>query len=264
MNGLEKKYPLKGFMDTHLHTAPDSIPRKHTDFDAARKAQCEKMRAIVIKSHIEPTSGRALQAQKETNFKVFGGVTLNNSVGGYNVDAVQASATLGGKVVWLPTISRDDTDLALKDNWEKLEEIINIILENDMILATGHLKIEDIFQVIDQANSMGLLKIIINHPLTRVVGADIQEQREMSRKAYMEHCYVACLPRHDKLDPLQIAEAIKEIGPCRCILASDLGQKHNIEPTLGFKRFISMMMGYGISENEIRRMCLINPYKLFF
>ncbi len=264
MNRLEKKYPLKGFIDTHLHTAPDNKPRLLTDIEAARKARFEKMRAVVIKSHIEPTAGRAVLAQKQTNFKVFGGVSLNDSVGGYNTNAVRASASLGGKVVWLPTISRDKEDLALKNNWDKLEEILNIILENDMILATGHLKVADIFQILDQASSMGLEKIIVNHPLTGVVGANIEEQKEMSRKAYLEHCYVACLPRHDQLDVSIIVKSIKEVGHRKCILATDLGQLHNIEPVDGFKSFISKMMKFKVSNKEIKQMCLINPYKLFF
>lgn len=262
MNRLEKKYPLKGFIDTHLHTAPDSKPRLLTDTEAAREARYEKMRAIVIKSHIEPTSGRASIAQQETNFKVFGGITLNESVGGYNVHAVKVSASMGGKVVWFPTISRDN--LTLKDNCDKVEEIINIIIENDMILATGHLKVDDIFQVLDQAKSMGLEKVIINHPLTRVVGASIEEQKEMSRNAYIEHCYVACLPGHDLLDPVNIANAIKEVGTQRCILATDLGQIHNNKPVIGFKSFINLMMKFNLSWGEIRQMCLVNPYKLFF
>lgn len=262
MNRLEKKYLLKGFIDTHIHTAPDIKPRLLTDTEAARAARYENMGAIVIKSHIESTAGRASIAQQETNFKVFGGITLNESVGGYNVHAVKASASMGGKSVWFPTISRDN--LTLKGNWDQVEEIINTIIENDMILATGHLKVDDIFKVLDQANSMGLEKIIINHPLTRVVGASIEEQKEMSRNAYLEHCYVACLPGHDLLDPADIANAIKEVGPQRCILATDLGQKHNKEPVIGFKSFISLMIKFDVSWKDIKQMCLVNPYKLFF
>ena len=261
MNRLEKKYPLKGFIDTHLHTAPDSKPRLLSDVEAARKARLEKMRAVVIKSHTEPTSGRASIARQETNFKVFGGICLNRSVGGYNAEAVKAAAAMDGKIVWLPTISRD---LSLKDNWQHLEEIINIIRANDMVLATGHLGVTDILDVLDIASSLGLEKIMVNHPLTRVVGASVEEQREMSRKAYLEHCYVACLPGHDLLDPAIIAESIKKIGARRCILATDLGQSDNPTPAEGFKSFISMMLGYGISYREIRQMCLINPYKIFF
>ncbi len=264
MNRLEKKYPLKGFIDTHLHTAPDIKPRLLSDIEAAEAAQSEKMEAIVIKSHVEPTSGRAVIAQQQTGFKVFGGVCLNSSVGGLNLDAVKTAASMGGKVVWLPTISKDDIDLSCKGDWEKLEDVFALMVENDLILATGHLQVQDIFQVLDLAGSMGLVKIIINHPLSRVIGASIEEQKEMCRKAYLEHCYVACLPRHDELDPGRIALAIKDVGARRCILATDLGQIYNHNPNIGFKMFIKTLMELGISWKEIKMMCQMNPYQLLF
>jgi len=264
MNRLKEKYPLKGFIDTHLHTKPDIKPRLLTDMEAARAASHEKMMAIVIKSHSEPTSSRAVLAQQETGFKVFGGICLNNSMDGLNCEAVKTAASLGGKVVWLPTTSRNDIDLTLKENWQKLEEIFTVIAENDLVLATGHLSVENIFHVLDLAVSMGLEKIIINHPLTRVVGATIEEQKEMSRTAFLEHCYVACLPGHDGLDPVRIAEAIKKVGARKCIMATDLGQINNPEPVTGFKTFINLMMKSGISGRDIEKMCLTNPYKLFF
>lgn len=271
MNKLEKKYPLKGFIDTHLHTAPDSQPRLLTGLEAAKAASKEKMRAIVIKSHVEPTSGRAIISQLETGFKVFGGVCLNSSVGGLNVEAVNTAAAMGGKVVWLPTISKNKIECYLEDNlnflgdnWNALEDILTVIIENDLILATGHLEVEKIFQVLDLAVSMGLDKIIINHPLTQVVDASINQQKEMSRKAYLEHCYVACLPRHDQLDPKRIARSIKDIGARKCLMATDLGQIHNPYPTEGFKIFIRNMMEQGISWKKIRLMCQRNPYRLFF
>lgn len=264
MNRLKGKYPLKGFVDTHLHTAPDIKPRKLTDTEAARAASREQMRAIVIKSHAEPTSSRAVLAEQATGFKVFGGVCLNNSVGGLNYEAVKTTVSLGGKIVWLPTVSRDEIDLTLKENLGKLEEIFVVIAENDLVLATGHLKVEDIFNVLDLAVSMGLKKIIINHPLTGVVGATIDEQREMSHNAFLEHCYVACLPRHDGLNPALIAETVKEVGAKNCILATDLGQIYNPEPVEGFKVFIDLMMERGISWQNIEKMCILNPCSLFF
>ena len=50
-----------------------------------------------------------------------------------------------------------------------------------MVLATGHLNPKTIFQVIDDARSCGVKKIVINHPLTSVVGASIEEQKDMSK-----------------------------------------------------------------------------------
>lgn len=264
MNRLESKYPLKGFIDTHLHTAPDIKPRLLNDITAAVEAQDEGMAAIFIKSHAEPTSGRAQVARKQTGFPVFGGVCLNSSVGGLNVEAVKTAALMGGKVVWLPTTSHREVDFKDKANQKKLEDIIQVVAEEDLLLATGHLQVEDIFHVLDAAGEMGHERIMVNHPLTGVVGATVEEQKEMSRRAYLEHCYVACMSRHDGLPPERIAEAIREVGARRCILATDFGQKHNPHPADGLKEFIRAMVDLGISWKEIEMMCQTNPQRLLY
>ena len=255
---------IKGFIDTHIHTAPDVKPRLLNDVEAAISASIEGMQAIVIKSHLESTSGRAEIAKAVTGFKVFGGVCLNKSVGGLNGEAVKTAASLGGKFVWLPTVSYSSMKLDDGGNVEKLEEIINLTAEHNMVLATGHLKACDIFSIIDMARSIGLDRLVVNHPMTDVVGAGVDEQKEMSRHAYMEHCFVACMPGHDELNPAAIADAIKEVSPSRCIMATDFGQAHNPTPVQGMRMFVSAMFDHGISAKEIRTMCIENPSKLLF
>ena len=250
---------LAGFIDTHLHTAPDIKPRILNDIEAAEDAKNEKMDAIVIKSHVESTAGRAKIAENITGFNVIGGVCLNSSVGGLNADAVKVTIDLGGKIVWFPTISAPKITV----DYENTEEILNLIAETNLVLATGHLKPQNIFKLLDYAKSAGIKKIIINHPLTRVVGANIDEQKEMSKKAYLEHCFVACMEKHDNLDPQIIADAVKEVGPKRCIMATDFGQAHNPSPVTGMKMFIDSMLQYGIKKTDITKMCVENPSKLF-
>lgn len=256
---MTNKISIEGFIDSHIHTAPDIKPRILNDIAAAKEAKKEGMRAIVIKSHVESTAGRAKIAESVTGFNVIGGICLNLSVGGLNTDAVKVTAELGGKIVWFPTISAPKIDI----NYDNIEDILNIIAQNNLALATGHLKPNTIFQLLDHAKSMNINKIIINHPLTGVVGATFDEQKEMSKYAYMEHCFVACMEKHDNLDPKIIARAIKEIGPKRCIMASDFGQNHNPHPVDGIKMFIDSMIEYGINTTEINKMCIDNPAKLF-
>ena len=255
---FNQDYPLKNFSDTHIHTAPDIIPRIQTDIGAALNAQQEKMHSIVIKSHHEPTSGRAKIASEVSGFPVFGGVVLNQSVGGLNPQTVKASAELGGKFVWFPTISYSN----IKMDWDKIEEIIQIAADNEMVIATGHLKPVDIFNLIDKAKSHGIWRIIVNHPLTGVVGASIDEQVEMASNAYLEHCYVACMEKHDNLDPVKISNSIKRIGYKRCLMATDFGQIHNPLPVEGMKLFVKAMLDNGISIDMIRKMCVENPQKI--
>jgi len=191
---------------------------------------------------------------------VLGGITINQSVGGLNPAAIIASAEMGGKIVWFPTISHGQVDL----NPGKIEEILNVIAERDLVLATGHLVTIEIFDLLDMARSLGVRKIVVNHPFTGVVGASIDQQKEMARYGYLEHCYVACMEKHDGLDPAVIAQGIKEIGPDRCIMATDFGQIHNPRPIDGMKMFVIDMMESGISRKSIETMCIHNPFKLLF
>ncbi len=255
---FSREYPIEGFVDTHVHTSPDVKPRFHTDIGAALNAKEELMASIVLKNHYEPTSGRAKVSSEVTGFPVYGGVVLNSSVGLLNPHAVEASLGMGGRFVWFPTISYSSVEM----DWTKVEDILNIISENNMVLATGHLKPSDIFTLIDMAKSLGIWRIIVNHPLTRVVGASLDEQIEMSSYAYLEHCYVACMEGHDVLDPDLIKDSIKKVGAKRCIMATDFGQIHNPSPINGLKMFIGSMLERGVSIEEINIMCRENPLKL--
>jgi hypothetical protein len=296
---------LKGFIDTHIHTSPDIKPRILNDLEAAHKAKTEGMQAIVIKCHVEPTSGRALIAKNAMNIDVFGGICLNKSVGGFNPDAVEVTANMGGKFVWFPTISvremrnnlmnnnnnnynnyisynnsadnnasitPKNVNISQKSNFgifdpdyeELIESILHIIAQNDMVLATGHLNPFEIFELIDFAKSCGVKRILINHPLTGVVGATMEEQKEMAKNAFLEQCFVACMPMHDNLNPDVMAETIDYVGSKKCIMATDFGQKHNLTPIKGFKLFIKYLMDRGISEKHINIMCSLNPRDLIY
>lgn len=251
---------IYGSIDIHIHTSPDIKPRILNDIEAAAEAKNVGMKAIVLKSHLESTASRAKISEYITGFKVIGGICLNTCVGGLNPDAVKVTSKLGGKIVWFPTTSAPYIPI----NYSVTEDILNIIAENGLILATGHLKPREIFLLIDYAKSAGIKKIIVNHPLTNVVGASVDEQKEMSKDAYLEHCYVACMEKHDNLDSKLIADAIKEVGPKNCIMATDFGQSHNPHPVDGMKMFIDTMLKNGLKKADINKMCTQNPSKLLF
>jgi predicted metal-dependent TIM-barrel fold hydrolase len=84
----------------------------------------------------------------------------------------------------------------------------------------------------------------------------------MSRYAYLEHCWVATMPQHDQLAPARIFEAIKEVGAKRCILATDLGQKHNPLPVEGMRTMVQTMLDLGIPYLDLTTMCRDNPGRL--
>src|ERR1700722_987594 len=99
--------PLEGVIDIHTHSAPDSVPRSIDMIDLAKLAESRGERAIVIKSHYEPTASAAYLVHKVVpGIQVYGGIDLNLSVGGMNPVAVERMAltTDGfGKIVWMAT-----------------------------------------------------------------------------------------------------------------------------------------------------------------
>src|SRR5690349_7333339 len=102
-----KVSPAIGTIDMHVHSHPDVFGRSMDDIDVATLAKARGMRGIVLKNHISETASRAaLVMHAVPGIEVFGGIVLNNAVGGINPDAVEWMHRFygsRGKVVWLPT-----------------------------------------------------------------------------------------------------------------------------------------------------------------
>ena len=95
-------------IDLHVHAGPSVMPRAVDAAEMLQEAQQAGYSAIVIKDHYAPTMMSAQICEKHLgngSCKVFGGIALNNSVGGINLKAADAACALGAKLVWMPTVS---------------------------------------------------------------------------------------------------------------------------------------------------------------
>ena len=105
---------LVGAIDTHIHSAPDVLPRKFNDLELAQRFKARRMAGFVLKSHYICTADRAtLVNQIVPEIHAFGAIALNNSVGGLNPLALDIAGRLGNKVVFLPSV----------DNANELENV---------------------------------------------------------------------------------------------------------------------------------------------
>lgn len=102
---------LSGVIDMHTHSDPDGVPRKIDAIDLARLAKEHGLRAIVLKNHYEPTASLAYIVRKEVpGIEVFGGISLDLTVGGVNPAAVEWMTKITGgygRVIWLPTFDAE-------------------------------------------------------------------------------------------------------------------------------------------------------------
>ena len=264
----------------HVHHAPDArIERRLDALQIALQAQEAGMKAVVLKNHDYPTAPLAyIVNQVVPDIAVIGSICLNFQVGGLNAYAVEASAKLGAKVVWMPTFdSANDMrkkgliedGVTIFDKEGKLvssvEEILDIIRNYRMVLATGHISAPEAFAVVDKAREKGILKIVVTHPMLKALGAYLNpdEQRRMVEMgAFIEHCFGITMPLEERLDPMKMVEAIRAVGAEHCIMSTDFGQDFNPAPAEGMRMMIATMLKCSLTEKEIELMVKINPARL--
>lgn len=288
MRNLYRK--LKGIVDLHLHASSDIFERPLTYAQSAKMARDVGYRAILFKSHFFPNMF-LLEAVKEMvpGIHLFGGITLNLSVGGINPEAVYAAIQLGCKEVKMPTVhskrhvelfgkhypwsekvtlgSREAKPITIfNENNEcipEVYEILEMIADANIILGTAHLTKPEIFALTKEARQVGVKKVVITHADIDTVSLSVEEQKQLADMgAFIEHSLTPCLPHRQRLDPREIVHAIKETGASRCIMSSDLGQYHNPLPIEGMRMFIELMEKLGVTEEEINTMTRLNPAKL--
>jgi hypothetical protein len=284
---------LEGAYDLHVHTGPDIPQRSLDDFDYAERLLKIGMKGFGIKSHYFCTAERARLVKKlYPAINPIGAITLNNSVGGINPTAVEMAAKDGAKIVWMPTFDAENeiqytfgqagydelppwaqvqfdrrkqgktqTGITILEEGklkEPVHEVLDLISENNLILATGHLSKTEIFALVSAARDHKVKKIVCTHPTFSSIALTKEEQKELiDMGAYMEECF-GCITPDYGITWGEIYEHIRYLGVEKVILSSDLGQKTNPFPDEGMITFVKNLAENGFTESEIKRMTVEN------
>jgi hypothetical protein len=273
---------LQGAIDMHLHVGPDPlVARRVNALEAAQQARACGMRGIVYKSHDYPTIPLAsIVSDLVPEVLVMGSLALDYEIGGLNVFAVEASARMGAKIIWMPTYSAvncranvarmlnvkfrgEGIDLVKDNVSEKLDLIFEVIREYDMVLGTGHISRAEIFFLVEMARRAGIKKIVVTHASSKKGMNDylrLEDQVRLSKEgAFIEHSFIALMPLGDALPPAKMVEAIRKVGAEHCIMSTDLGQNFHPPPAEGMRMFIATMKQCGLKDEEIEVMTKTNP-----
>ncbi|TDE01148.1 DUF6282 family protein [Jiangella asiatica] len=267
---------VAGLIDLHVHSSPDVRARYADDLGVARDAAGAGMAAILLKCHVLPTADRARIADDAVDgVRVFGGVVLNEPVGGLNPAAVRVALEIGGRCVWMPTEDAashrrragGSGGLRVVDGLGRITQdvrrILDLVAAHDAILATGHLSVSETVRLVGEAVSAGVTRVLVNHPDAAQVAMPVDVQRELAAVgALMERCAVDTTDKPGRVPVHELAERIGEVGVASNVLTSDLGQAHNGRPVDGFGRFIGALRECGLSEKDVHRMAATNPAAL--
>lgn len=259
---------LIGFIDPHVHAAPEHIPRLLDDISLVRQALEAKMAGLLIKSHTTLTADRATIAQKVVpGIRVWGGLVLNKAVGGFNPHAVEVALQYGAAEIWMPTIdaanhrryhgnSADGLGIREGEVEDAVHEILRLIAQRDAILGTGHLSVAEICILEGLAREHGVKKILVTHPEAPFIDMPTTVQRELaSRGCLLERTWVFTTPAlHCVMTPDRLIREIKEVGLESTVLATDMGQVGNPSPIEGFRAFVEACLSAGFEQSQIERM----------
>ena len=274
---IDESKMLLGAIDMHVHSSPDVIPRRLDDLAVVAEARAAGMRAIVLKNHCCATCSRAyLLNSLQGDVKVFGGLVLNDTVGGLNPRAVEAALKMGGDEIWMPTKSAANhqrffggrsgltvlNGVALRD---EVREIVRLIADAGAILATGHLSPEESRILIEHALAAGVRRISVTHPEWGVTAMPVESQQQLAQTGgvFFERCLISTQPGFKYTVPFDVVvRQIRSVGVETTIAATDHGMPQTATPVEAMRSYVRQLAAAGFTPEEISRMVRDNPARL--
>jgi hypothetical protein len=270
---------LAGAIDIHVHSAPDSVERSIDSIDVAKLALARGMRAIVLKSHYEPTATMAFIVRKAVpGIEVFGGIDLNLTVGGMNAAAVEHMTQVAGgwgRLVWMSTFDAENQVRYSKETrpfvrvskdgalLPEAKEVIGVIAKHRLVLATGHVSPQEGLMLLREGRRQGVTHMVVTHAMQAPVLMSVDEMQQAAKDGALIEFVAGSLASPGAAARVDgYADAIRKIGPEFCVLSSDLGQKGNALPPDGLGAFIDALRARGFTDAQLNRMSRQNPAQL--
>jgi len=285
---------LTGAFDLHVHGQPDlssSVINRGEDVAVARLARAYGMRGWVLKSHLWPTMDRAALVRRalgDVDFRVIGSITLNPQVGGVDPTVVEWAADHGAGVVFLPTWgSRADVQrwgyisgllekqtptfrsyanehaISIVEQGEltsRAEDAVRAAIGRGMLVATGHLSLEESLAVARLCHSLGR-PAMITHPL-HFVDAAAQLREFIELGALLEFSSAPLVNPESHHSVRDFAGAIRELGPENVVLSSDVFSRWVPPAPESLRMLAEQLLYLGFTADELRTMLVLNPHRL--
>ncbi len=270
--------------DSHVHAAPDVLPRIGDDAAIGHAYEVSGFSGFVLKAHYESTVGRAHAVAKATGLTVHGGIALNQHVGGVNPAAVAAALGSGGRVVWMPTADAhtqrtaglprlcDHEPLLSSEAYaippvdptaaQAVDDVLALIADADAVLATGHLSAAECVWLAERSRHHGVSRVLFTHPSYTVPGIDPAGVRSLADHggfieitAYQLLHQVGCTPA--------LLARVAEAAGDRLVLSSDTGQPDSPMPAQALTMLVDVLAAEGLDRGWLTDAATTTPHDLF-
>ena len=207
-----------------------------------------------------------------------------------NPYAVEHTAAMGGKVVWMPTLAAEnhlrwektaswqhpastskmraasavavlDANRQVRDD---VKQVLDAIANNDMVLASGHLHVSETWLIFEEAKRRGVTRMTLTHPEDIVEASMNDVQGLAAMGAFVEHslCMFLDGSKFQTSQPADLGKHIEAAGVDQTVLCSDLGQTGVFSPLEGFRRGVKLCIALGYGDDDIRKMVSTNAARM--
>lgn len=274
--------------DLHVHAAPDIVDRRYDDSDTVARYAAAGFAGCVLKAHYESTVGRAAAAGRGRDLAVFGGLALNQHVGGLNPAAVAAALASGARVIWFPTADSHTQATAglprlcgtrpgLSPHTYALppvdpttepavRAIVELIAAADAVLATGHISAAEVAWLLPVARTAGVRRVLLTHPSYTVPAMTPEQVRACVEYGAYAEITAFQLLHQPGMDAAGLAAFARAVGLDRIVLTSDAGQVDSPPAPDALRLLVDSLVAEGADRaameacaSEIPRRLLLEP-----
>ncbi|HZR92194.1 MAG TPA: DUF6282 family protein [Gaiellaceae bacterium] len=268
-------------IDLHVHSAPCLLPRLADDVQTVEWYERAGFAGCVLKSHWESTVGRAAAAGAGRTIRVHGGLVLNHAAGGLSPAAVDAALRLGARVIWMPTVDARGHAEARLPRPEGapggatlavpprepgaaccVHEILKLVAEADVVLATGHLSAVEVGWLVRAARDAGVRRMLVTHATFLVPALGAAELRELVELGASVEITAYQLLHQVGCDAAQLAMVASALRPDRVVLSSDAGQPDSPPGPEALLTLLDALEREGVDRAALEAMASENPAQL--
>lgn len=279
---------LKGAYDLHVHAAPSIFPRWGDAEELVQVCDQHGMAGVVLKAHHGDTTTLARILDKHAVCSVYGGVVLNQFVGGLNPACVDAAIQLGAKIVWLPTLhakthriklgslggfhfqksgldpglSQEITLLDGSGNLlDPMKKILDLLSGTGVVLATGHVGKDEIFALHGYIGEQKLdINLLVNHVFFTAPGLEVEDLVHLhNARTWFEVSHLTYTEITKAAPYEKVVDALKKHPDFNWIMVSDSGQKANLKCPDALVEFASQLRQRGVTKNNLTQYLKDNP-----
>jgi len=283
---------LAGAVDVHVHGQSDlaaGTASRGCDLAVLRLAQQYGMAGWVLKSHLWPTTDRALHLREAAgpDFAVHGSFTLNPTLGGVTPTVVELAAAHGATVIFLPTWGAaadaerggyittllrrlapsldafvGERAVRVVDGDGRLtgaaREALDACAALGLSVGTGHVGLDESTAVVEHCAAIGHHRVLVTHPL-HYVDSPAELRRFTDAGALVELAAAPLLHPDGHLHVRDLARTVEELGPDQLVLSSDVFSRW-VPPEPECLRMIAEQLAYlGVDRPALHRMLAANP-----